>query len=160
MTQTPPGGGQRGAGREPQPRLSAAPGRTQQPAPSTPRTTPSRSRANASGHSLTAASPRSRALFPSQLLIFRDKKSELLLRRDLPRRGCAADTGDGHCRGPGWIQSIHGSHPPAHTTLPPPGFGCCLVCHQHHIRLLKIKYLGYFSPFLLFICMHYGAITH
>lgn len=129
-------------------------------APSTPRTTPSHSRANASGHSLAAASPESGALFPSQLFIFREKKSELLLQHDLPRWGCAANTGNGHHHGPGWIQSIHGPHPPAHTTLPPPSFGCCLVCHQHPMRLLKINYPGYFSPFLLFICTHYGAMTH
>lgn len=68
-------------------------------------------------HGQTRTSPKSGALFPSQLFISRDKKSELLLRRDLPRRGCAADTG-------GWIQSIPGSHPPAHTTPPPPAASC------------------------------------
>lgn len=35
-----------------------------------------------------------------------------------------------------------------------------LVCHQHHIGLLKIQDPGYFSPFLLFICTHCGAVTH
>lgn len=93
---------------------------------------------------------------PFTIRYFHRQKVRAAPTHDLPRHRYQ------HGQGLRWIRSTHGSHPRAHSTPRATSFGCGRGCHQHHVKLLKIKYPGYLSPFLLFICTHYGAraMTH